>query len=477
MDILISAGIGCIIGYFTNWLAIKMLFRPLEEKYIFGFKLPFTPGLIPKEKNRIAKSVGMTIEEYLLTPETIIKSVERDEDKFKNLVLGKIKTITDKNYRIKDLLSGINERERTRQKDLFKNKLKEEALKFAEKMDLGKSAVSFLEKNLKDKDNLDKLSKGLVREYKTLVNSEETRSTINTRIRSLVEKSSRDERYLREVVNDDIVDDIKGYIDENHKILLFKIRRAIGEEKAEKKIKSIIRKLVQSNISGLIASFIPMDKVEEKGYTALEDYLASEEGARDLQDILKLFLDNLLDMKIKDIMANLSDTVREELITKHLVNGLSSNDLLANIEKIIENQVVSLDLDFLYNSINAEVDKFINSDALWSSIFKLVDNTLEVLENMEINKLLESLDLDGEKIYVLLRNLFDRFIKNDMEAIIKNFNIAKIVEDTIHTFDDEFTEKLILDIASQELKAITVLGGVLGALIGVLNPIIQRIII
>lgn len=58
MKFFIPALVGAFIGYITNWLAIKMLFRPHHEKRIFGIKLPFTPGLIPKEKDRIAKSVG-----------------------------------------------------------------------------------------------------------------------------------------------------------------------------------------------------------------------------------------------------------------------------------------------------------------------------------------------------------------------------------------------------------------------------------
>ena len=32
---------GGIIGYFTNWLAIKMMFRPHQPKYLFGLKIPF----------------------------------------------------------------------------------------------------------------------------------------------------------------------------------------------------------------------------------------------------------------------------------------------------------------------------------------------------------------------------------------------------------------------------------------------------
>jgi Uncharacterized protein conserved in bacteria len=43
--------VGGIIGYFTNDIAIKMLFRPYRAIYIKGRQLPFTPGLIPRNKS------------------------------------------------------------------------------------------------------------------------------------------------------------------------------------------------------------------------------------------------------------------------------------------------------------------------------------------------------------------------------------------------------------------------------------------
>ncbi|NET52465.1 MAG: DUF445 family protein, partial [Merismopedia sp. SIO2A8] len=39
--------VGGVIGYFTNDLAIQMLFRPYNAIYVGDRKLPFTPGLIP----------------------------------------------------------------------------------------------------------------------------------------------------------------------------------------------------------------------------------------------------------------------------------------------------------------------------------------------------------------------------------------------------------------------------------------------
>ncbi len=61
--------VGAIIGYFTNWLAIKMLFRPLKPIYIGKLKLPFTPGILPRERLRLTDSVGETVSRELLTPE------------------------------------------------------------------------------------------------------------------------------------------------------------------------------------------------------------------------------------------------------------------------------------------------------------------------------------------------------------------------------------------------------------------------
>ncbi len=62
---------GGIIGYFTNDIAIKMLFRPYKAIYVGGRKLPFTPGLIPSNQEKLAKRISDTIMGSLLTPEEL----------------------------------------------------------------------------------------------------------------------------------------------------------------------------------------------------------------------------------------------------------------------------------------------------------------------------------------------------------------------------------------------------------------------
>lgn len=71
--------VGAIIGYATNWIAVKMLFRPRHAVHFLGWKLPFTPGVIPKGQGRLARAVGRAVEEQLLTKEVLSKVLLSDE--------------------------------------------------------------------------------------------------------------------------------------------------------------------------------------------------------------------------------------------------------------------------------------------------------------------------------------------------------------------------------------------------------------
>lgn len=74
--------IGALIGGVTNAVAIRMLFRPHEARYVGKFRIPFTPGLIPKRKPELARQVGKIVDEHLLTPESIEQKL--NEPEFRN---------------------------------------------------------------------------------------------------------------------------------------------------------------------------------------------------------------------------------------------------------------------------------------------------------------------------------------------------------------------------------------------------------
>lgn len=70
---IIAPLLGGVIGYITNDIAIRMLFRPHIAKYVFAIHIPFTPGIIPKEKKRIAEAIGGVISENLMNKEVLEK--------------------------------------------------------------------------------------------------------------------------------------------------------------------------------------------------------------------------------------------------------------------------------------------------------------------------------------------------------------------------------------------------------------------
>ncbi|WP_024787293.1 MULTISPECIES: DUF445 domain-containing protein [unclassified Lebetimonas] len=70
----ISVGVGAAIGYVTNYVAIKLLFRPYKPVKLKNI-LIFPQGVIPREKNTLAKKVGAVVKNYILSEEEIKKIV------------------------------------------------------------------------------------------------------------------------------------------------------------------------------------------------------------------------------------------------------------------------------------------------------------------------------------------------------------------------------------------------------------------
>lgn len=92
VHIVLTLLVGSCIGYVTNYIAVKMLFRPHTEKRIGNFKVPFTPGVIPKNKPRIARACGNAIAGTLLSKgdlrDSLIGSLKGLEEMKIDTVLG-----------------------------------------------------------------------------------------------------------------------------------------------------------------------------------------------------------------------------------------------------------------------------------------------------------------------------------------------------------------------------------------------------
>ena len=95
-QLLVMILISGAIGWITNWVAIKMLFRPHKEINFGLFKIQ---GLIPKRKAEIGTGIASIIQNELISVKDVISNIDREE--FSKRLNKLIDDVLDKNLKKK----------------------------------------------------------------------------------------------------------------------------------------------------------------------------------------------------------------------------------------------------------------------------------------------------------------------------------------------------------------------------------------
>ena len=95
-QLLIMIFISATIGWITNWVAIKMLFRPHKEINFGLFKIQ---GLIPKRKAEIGSGIANIIQNELISVKDVISNIDREE--FSKRLDSSIDKVLEKNLKAK----------------------------------------------------------------------------------------------------------------------------------------------------------------------------------------------------------------------------------------------------------------------------------------------------------------------------------------------------------------------------------------
>lgn len=133
--------IGAVIGYFTNYIAVKMLFRPYKEIKIGSFTLPFTPGIIPKRKNDLAAAVGKAVGNTLLTEDDLEeKLLSADvEQSITDAIMTYLDKFMESEQTLGEMLPGFTGQEAyAESRDKLKNIICDKVMLAVEDMEPGK---------------------------------------------------------------------------------------------------------------------------------------------------------------------------------------------------------------------------------------------------------------------------------------------------------------------------------------------------
>ena len=376
LNFLIPPSVGAVIGYFTNYIAIKMLFKPTKPYYVFSKRVPFTPGVIPSKRERIANAIAKVVKENLIT------------------------------------------------EDIVRKRLNEEAVKQSLKSLIGRTVGKFLNApNVYVEPFLDALDWQAIN---ALLTSEARKRSYD--ISSVVV----DYLNTKPLSNILPVENVNVLVDRFFNDVYLSLVNLLEN----KKLKAFMYESLSGNFTKLKKLF-PF--VGEKAVNSFSIKLV---------DILTEFAKKTLitDTKFRESIKNaVKMRIGEELKHKPNMSKSTQEGLRAIIEALAERASVKL------------VDSALGNRK--TLVSKVIDAVLPVI-------------LDEKELIV--ENLTDQalsIIEKELPTIMESIDIESIVKTKVNSLNIDEVEGLVLKLVDEELYYITLLGGILGFIIGSLQDL------
>lgn len=504
-EILITSIVGAIIGYITNWLAIKMLFFPRAEKRIFGMKVPFTPGLIPKEQRRIANSIGDAVGNHLLTSETMLEALEKNgvSQKFRGWVESRVLEVENSSKPLGEQIKHIIGEKFESLIHYIKVKVTSFVLSTIRKERFKEEIQALLLKEIKrelnnnpqiilDSEYYKNIRRNLLEKANEYKSSDDFKKSIQDIIENKISQFESENKPLKEIIPVELVSTLKVYVYSRNYDIAMTIKKMLKDESIQSKIKHALGDMISSNVNTMVAMFLNPDTIYSKLLPAIEAYLDKEETHREIAFLINELIDKGLENKLSNVLSNLSEEAKKrnaKSISDTIVDKLIDNKLIEELiidleEKLRKNNTLEealrkLDIDveeFIKRFITSKIDYAINSKGIEEKVELYVGNFIDDAMDMPLHHIFKGNENKISKAASeMAGEVFDNFMKTKAIGLIQSFDVSKIVEDKINGLDVSFTEDLILKITSKELEAITWLGALLGFVMGLVSSLMQKI--
>lgn len=489
MKFAVSAVIGAIIGYITNWLAIKMLFRPYKELRILGMKIPFTPGLIPKERYRISKSVGETVGTHLLSNETIVEALTdpKIKEQISTWIGERFVALKNSTAAVGDFIKGFAGSNGEEISSAIEEKLAGYAVRQMRSEKFKNSIIDIIEKELL---SVKLVESGIFKKIKSdaagyinrYASSENLKENINCILNSKINEIKTLERNLNELIPSEAVFIIKQYVYQNESKMAEAIGSMLENESTQAGIREAAEGFVEQSLGKLVTMFVKPEFVSGKIIEGIQKYISNPENHPQIAGLVTNLIDRLMERKASEIFDSITPEMQTSGVNGivNLVVGYISNE--GNQKKlidIIEKNISENDEDIKHavkGFIKESIELITGSEKAVNQINMIIGSMTQAIMDKPVSAVFAFIDDSFiEEMIGKTEALIDDFIKNKAVYIAELLDVQKLVENKINEFDVEFAEKIIIDIANKELNAITWLGALLGGIIGLLSPVLQNI--
>lgn len=520
---LIPPLLGAFIGYVTNYIAIRMLFRPLKPRYLLGVRVPLTPGIIPSKRGELAQKMGDMVGSHLLTSEDVGRALSKEgfRRELKGAVSDKLDTFLARELGPLETLVPAEFKARFRDlAELLRWKAVKAVYDYLESAEFEQKLRDYLDRKgdeLLSRDLESYLTPERYQSFRThldgrisgFLSSDEVSRSVAAFVDSKTEQWFSSDRTLRQILPADMVDVILTQLEKEIPPLLEKFGGMMYDpdfrERLIVKGKEGIETFLDSlgGLSAILAGFFNMDKLYERIPEFLDK--AADEIAKWLRE--------------EKTQAQVAATLRERadaLLDRSLAGYLEKlpYEKVAGIRRFMRNRAVEFTrsrrvADSALDLAERGVDRI--KDRSFASLLErgLPEGVLEKGRQALAEKILAALRAPGarETLSALLEHkveawLFRRplgklsaripadvreeldeglflqlteMLKKEVPPLVETLNVAHIVEEKVNSLDLLQVEGLLMGIMQEQFKYINLFGALLGFLIGLGNLLLLQV--
>ena len=453
-----------VVGYVTNKIAIKMLFRPYKPKwYTLGWQ-----GIVPKTRPKLANKISEIVGQKLLAHDDFLYALEHNDIKasINNIINTKLSTLSQKDIHVLIRLFNIEDR-------LIAHK---EAVNNI----LNNAAYFFIQQLLEKKINVSYVSQPILNVIKN-INIEQF---VLDEIEIYITKIYDENKQLKELLPEYILEKKEYLIGVLTNIIMDNIQ-SLGRNPTVQKV--LIEKIIQfknkmfasaSGVDVLKAGFISLFLSDDKIMKMVQDELPnitydlskSKELYSSLYSMVENEFDKFLDKNIQELLLffgfnnvdDFTDSVNNIIVSNDDINNKILNIILDKLHKY-DNLTINEILNILQIDIKSYI-KIDIMDILNSDNYKTNKNNL-------IIKVTNYIASNSYKISSIITEFIIKLIKGNLKYALNAINIEKIVKDKINALPLPEVENILFSFMKEHFKWINILGFFLGFLIGLIQAI------
>ncbi len=507
--------IGAVIGYITNYIAIRMLFRPLLERRLFGVRVPFTPGIIPRRRGELAESIGRMVSTQLLTEDAV--RTHTGTPRFRTAIQDSIRNFTT------DLLTAVPSEhsrdvvhrvvrgsehlinsvvEKMLYSDVFvsgvgevahRTVLNVAAVPLGELFPAERASASVLIRNL-----YDSLTDGKLRQKVLSVADE------------WVARQLQANTPMSDFISDDTVSRVRevmaGIFDPTFEHLIVWLRKPDVRHEMARHGRVILRDILDklSVVQRFLVSAAQYDRqLEERMPQIIDDLIRTLETAgRDQANrdrVIAAVVDAVekirgqgiadaawrgdLDIQlrarqlIEEVLRVMSrQSVRERILSA--LDGAGSGLSQASLGQLAEDYF-NVSRETMAETVQKMVTRQISTPASIETISAAVNGIMQrFFQRLEHEPLGDVIELTAQRKQQLDSLLSDgvyRIVDRRLPEIVQTLDVRSLVVDKVNSLDVAQVEQLLLMVIARHLKYINLFGALLGALIGASQIYVARL--